>query len=523
MAASHRCTRFPTGCAHYALILGISCSALQAQPDYQLSKILFEPHPVPAADLAAYEAAENVTAAAPTPVPAQRYAASAPYSRFSFIGSAGLSRRELVTKISDADRDNAEAAIAAYRDTVTDTESETGPFASELIEQLLSLGQAYQQLEQHEEAMATLEKAEYIGRINNGLFAPSQFAVVEQMVDNLIASGDMREAMRKQQYLLYLNTQVYGSNSTQVVPALERLGDWSMEAFESGVQDSTFEGFIVTRGNPGLIPNAPPRPNMSPRGQAILNLDTAQNRYYQAISNLLDANDFRNPQLLELEEKLQRSIYFGAHRIGLMKDPNFYLGGQIDTLGTRISYPEFTSSTTTFSNGRNSLQRTLIYLQTTPGSDPMARVVTLLNLGDWHTLFNRMFESDDFYREAAELAATMPERRAEWEPLLAPDVPRQLPDFITLPHSRATFGITDDASVEFDGYIDVWLSLTRSGDVRRMKVLKMTDNATPKLTSRLRRLIRGAPYRPALEDGDPVASEKAVRYYFADMREETRI
>jgi hypothetical protein len=547
MAASVRPARYT---AVAVLTLSAACNSLRAQPDYVLSQILFEPHPIPPAQLA------ELTAAAAGELPflvndPPTVSATAPYPRFSFIDAMG----SLPQAASDSDRANAKAAVEAYRGAIVDTEGQTGPFSSELFEQLLGLGRAYQQLDQHTEALATLEKAEFISRVNNGLYAPNQFAVVEQMVETLIASGDVQEAMSKQQYLLYLNTQYYGPNSKLLVPALERLGDWSMQAFENGVQGSTSIGFVISadsgfsgmdggfsginsfngmnggNGISGLndmnvISGVNPRrqPILSPRAQSLTNLDIAQRRYYQAIGNLLDSNDFQNAQLLELEEKLQQGIYYGGHRNGLMKDPHFYLDAKVGFTGSRISHPEFENNMTAFVNGRNSLHRTLLYLESSAASDPIARLATLLNLGDWHVLFNRMHEADDYYRQATGLAAALPDRRREWEPLLAAAVPRQLPDFITLPHSRGTFGIAADTPVTFDGYIDLSLSLTRSGDVRHMKVLGKTDNVTPQLSKRLRRLVRSAPYRPTLVDGEPVATEKQlVRYYFADMREKTGI
>jgi hypothetical protein len=80
-------------------------------------------------------------------------------------------------------------------------------------------------------------------------------------------------------------------------------------------------------------------------------------------------------------------------------------------------------------------------------------------------------------------------------------------------------GIANDSEQEFEGYIDVKLTMTRRGDVRRMEVIGKSANATGQLERRLRRLVRGAPFRPRLVDGVPVASDEVgVRYYFATVQ-----
>ncbi len=476
------------------LLLSLWHSPLTAQvdPTPDLNNILFEAYPLPAADTPAASAA------------ALPYRSMAPQQPFSFIG-------ESPQLPAVADGGALEATVASYEASLTSLEADSdSPFSPDQFEQLLDLGAAYQQLGRYDEALTTLDKAEFLTRINNGLYGPEQFRVVEQMVETHIANGQPMEAQQKQQYLLYRQQQFYGADNTALVPAYERLGDWAMDTFASGIQQSNSIGFTINATRRGRI--------MTPREVAVRNLDVARFRYFQAIRTLVLAGDYHNPQLLVLEEKMLQSLYLAAHRIGLMDNPRFYLDGRTSLTGSRISLDEFEGNMVAYTEGRNSLRRSLIYQQSNAKSDAVALLQTQLQLADWHMLFNRQTEAAAVYADAWKLAHTPP--LDSFAPaLLQPAVPLQLPLFIALPHSRAVLGIANDSEQEFEGYIDVKLKMTHRGDVRRMEVIGKSANATGQLERRLRRLVRGAPFRPRLVDGVPVASDDiGVRYYFAEIR-----
>ncbi|MES2603377.1 MAG: hypothetical protein V4603_00470, partial [Pseudomonadota bacterium] len=457
-----------------------------APPKYDPNYILFEAHPLPTAPLAALP-----------------FSGDAPLPRPDLLGN--LPTAPLVSSI---DRASAEATVAAYEGNIDAMLNVETPYSPELFEQLLGLSSAYQQLGQHEEALTTLEKAEFLGRIKNGLYAPDQFVVVNMMIESLMASGQMLQAMEKQQYLLYLQRQHYGAASKELTPGLERLGDWSMQAFSSGVHESNSIGFSLGGGNS--------QNTLSPRGFAIASLDAARFRYYDAIEILVTGLDFGNPQLPALEAKLLHNLYLAGHRRGLLENPSFYLDSRTYMTGSRIAVAEFQYNSLAYGEGRDALQRLQYYQLNFHNTDPAVLLHTTLSLADWHLLFNHHREARAVYKEAWSLMQQVPSLAATGATLLNPAVPVTLPDFMPLPHSRGHFGIEDNSAQQFDGYFDVGFDVSRSGDIAHLRILARSDNATAPLERRLRRLLTSTPQRPRLEDGVPVASEDLrVRYYFA--------
>lgn len=458
-------------------------------PRYDPNFLLFEAHPLPDA-----------------PLTALPFSSRAPLPRPDLLGNLPIA-----SPMPAIDLAGAEATVAAYEGNIDAMLNVETPYSPELFEQLLGLSSAYQQLGQHEAALTTLEKAEFLGRIKNGLYAPDQFVVVNMMIESLMASGRMPQAMEKQQYLLYLQRQHYGTNSKELTPGLERLGDWSMQAFSNGVHGSNSIGFSLGGGNS--------HNTLSPRGFAVASLDMARFRYYDAIEILVRGLDFGNPQLPGLEAKLLQNLYLSGHRRGLLENPAFYLDSRAYTTGSRISVAEFSYNSVAYSEGRDALQRLQYYQLHYHNTDPAVLLHTTLSLADWHLLFNHHREARAVYQDAWMLVQQVPSLAPSAAALLNPPLPMPLPDFMPLPHSRGYFGIADTSNEQFDGYLDVSFDLSRGGDVGRLRILARSDNATSTVERRLRRLLTSTPRRPRLQDGIPVASENIqLRYYFADMR-----
>jgi len=410
------------------------------------------------------------------------------------------------------DSDTTEADIARYLAAIAEEELANGPFTPNLLEPFLAVGRIYQQLDDHEAALEALGKAEYISRINEGLYAPQQFEIVKAMIDSHLATGDLQQANQRQQYLLFIQQEYYGEESLQVVPALETLAEWNMDAFRSMLNQINASGFAIglnTRaGGSGRT--------MNPRVLAFGNLFTAQRSYYQAIVNLVTNRDFRNPLLPELEQDLIEAIYLGANREAILEDPDFYIDKSSIRTGSRIRRSGLNGASLAFQNGRNAWHRMRIYLENDPRATPEQIAESIIGLGDWHLLFNRSSIAIDYYREAHAFLQAREVPASRIASLLNPVVPQQLPDFTPLPHSRAKFGIPADSSIGWDGHIDVSFSLSRFGNVRGLKLLDASDNVSPELERRLRRLLRSAPFRPRLIDGTPVADDAVtLRYYFS--------
>src|SRR5690606_40446697 len=110
-----------------------------------------------------------------------------------------------------------------YLDTIDTRLDTVTPYDHALFDQHLALGLSYQAAGDHEKALEAFEHAEYLSRIDKGLFAPEQFPLNEHMIDSYLAQGDLRHASERRQYLFRITRLYYGEDSLELVPSLATL------------------------------------------------------------------------------------------------------------------------------------------------------------------------------------------------------------------------------------------------------------------------------------------------------------
>jgi len=422
----------------------------------------------------------------------------------------------------------AQAAVDGYLDMITDKQQEGSPFDQLLFEPYLSLGLGYQQMGDHEQAIAAFEKAEYISRINNGLYAPQQFPIIERMITSYVARGELARADERRRHLYYLTAQHFGEDSLEVVPTLTALADWNMGFFDRALSAGNNVGFISTNTNmlaagPGQmrIPRGTNSRMFTPRGMALVNLSAAQNQYYNAIVNILRprrVSAAQLDQLMDLELRLVESVFLGAHRFGLLEDPVFYMNRRVANSGSRLHTQEIALNPASFKNGQAAYERMQIYQNIDSTADPITRILPSVGLADWHVLFDRRNRARDLYLSAAQRLSDAGASRDQIEAMFEPAVPVQLPEFAPRPHSRRQFGIAEDTPLDYDGWVDVRLRISRFGTASRVEILGGSDNVTRPLERRLQRVIRHAPFRPSLSSVQADAAQDfELRYYFKEI------
>jgi tetratricopeptide (TPR) repeat protein len=410
--------------------------------------------------------------------------------------------------ISDELEATAENSIDSYLDYISTTETDDGPFAPALVEQYLSLGKAYQQSNQHTEAIEVFQKAEYISRINNGLFAAEQFVIVQNLIASYLATGEIGKAAERQQYLLFLSQQTFGEDSLQLVPVLQDVGDWQMASFSAGIYADL--PFMISVGSSRYS---------SPRDFAFSSLYLAQNTYFQAIQNLIKNNQLNNPALNELELKLIEAVFFSANRQGLLANPDFYMDAHLGHTGSRIIRRNLGGNSISYINGRNAYLRMRLYEEHQTTVDPLEVARAIIGLGDWNLLFDRRTVALRSYEEAAAYLRSHNVTEEAIAALMHPELPPQLPVFTALPHSREKYAIPAEFPLTFAGFADVSFDLTRYGNVHNIEIGSKTGEFSKNMERRLVRILRTTPFRPRLQDGKVIASENIrIRYYYADVR-----
>jgi len=138
------------------------------------------------------------------------------------------------------DEVSAQRRVQVLRDydlAIAAIERDGGAWDQALTEELSALGRVQQEQGIHAEAISTLTRAMHINRINDGLHTLAQVPVVERMIESYAAMGDWASVDLYQNYLFFVQQKAYGSDDPRIIPVLNSLGQWNIEAFGLGFGD----------------------------------------------------------------------------------------------------------------------------------------------------------------------------------------------------------------------------------------------------------------------------------------------
>lgn len=401
-----------------------------------------------------------------------------------------------------ADRESA-ASLEVYREVIEEMETEDGPYTPELAQELMALGELYQRQGEHEKALDAFARAGQLARINSGLWSLEQVPGIENMIESLIALGEIREANDKHAYLVYLHERHYGRDDPRILPALLRLADWQMQAFDQGVRFEA-EGMLIS------VNDATTEKDV--RRSAFGNLFRAQTAYLRSLQILVEEGEFRDPRLVELERALIENYFLFSHRENLVDDPYNYLHQSRTTTGSRISYRSNRSNSPAYRFGKDAYSRIMAYQLNDPNATVEQYAGTLLELGDWHLLYGRRTLGLKKYEEALEILREAGYQGEEMDVLLHPEIPVTLPVFTPTPHTRAMLAPGEE--LEYRGYIDLSFSISRFGHAQDILTLGKSPQTSLAVERRLTRLVRQSQFRPRLGDGRAGEDAVALRYYY---------
>lgn len=395
------------------------------------------------------------------------------------------------------------SSIAQYEQSIIDFELEGGPYEAGLIEELMSLGTIYQQQGEHDKAIELFDRASHINRVNKGLFNLEQGPIIEKVINSYLAKGELIAADNQQEYLFYIQQRVYGTNSTQLLPALKTLAEWNIIAFTLRLGTNTAfssESMAYTAS-----------PNRGIENFRIRRLVNAQNLYRAIIEIILINFGANDPRLLDAEKKLATTNYFYAINYDIRSTLFQNSGSQLSQSRSTV----FGSSLLGYRSGREALERRINHLGNMPEASPDAVGKALIDLGDWHLIFKKRKSATDIYKQAyQEFISSGISAEATTE-IMSPLIPVAVPTFIDQRFTTSADNLPGDEAVIYKGYIDVSFTLNRYGIPRQVTVLNRTENTAELIESRLIRNIQRTQFRPRLKAGEYQVNDPVqLRYYY---------
>jgi len=109
------------------------------------------------------------------------------------------------------------AARQSLQERIDILETESGPYAANLIEVHFDLGRMYQAENLHQEAAASFANALQLVRISEGLYSERQIAVLEQLISVNLAAENWADVDDNHHLLFQIKKQLYRPANSQVL------------------------------------------------------------------------------------------------------------------------------------------------------------------------------------------------------------------------------------------------------------------------------------------------------------------
>ncbi|NKB34604.1 MAG: hypothetical protein GKR91_16040 [Pseudomonadales bacterium] len=377
-------------------------------------------------------------------------------------------------------------SIREYSATVDLLEESGGAWESGLAEQLASIGELEQQQGNHLGAIEAFDRGIHINRIANGLHTLDQIPMVERMIDSYLALGNWEQADLYNNYLFFVQQKAYGAEDPRIIPVLDRLATWNMQAFNIGYGDS----LGVRLSSAQILFKAAAR-------MVGIHFGRDDERFVRYLRNLAISGYqvSRYPQYLMEVDRPE----FRVDQELLRDQVNE--GGSILPQGYGI--------------GEAALRDIAQYYEDS-SDDVYATAEVITHLADWYLMFERRRTAEAHYLRAWEMLAAEENGDELIQQLFGQVV--QIPTFNNAPRNLQISSNTSSTTESLSfSYADVSLTVTASGSARNVEIITEETEENAEILSRLQREVRISKFRPLLEAGEPIRSDEhqfRYRYWY---------
>lgn len=335
---------------------------------------------------------------------------------------------------------------------VMEIENSSHRFDPALVRPLTMLGDIQVEEGAYVDALDNYGRAVHVERVNSGLVSPGQIEIVYREANVYRTLGDVESANEREEYAYHVLQRAYDPYSLDMLPGLYHLAGW---------YERTHNVY-------------------------------AARHLYQRAADVLVAND--KGQTLEAIPAWQGV----ARTYRLERFPPIYMDSSSPEPYARTSSLEPSYGPITINNfpaGERALQ-TIIQIHRSYHSPTPELAQAILDLADWHLLFERTREAFPLYQIAYELMESVDDFPTETffsEPKL---IHYPAPVDPSPPDVRAG---------QAEGLVTVRFDITERGEPRRLETLASVPEGM--MDFRVRKSIRASRFRPAIMGGEPQVTE----------------
>lgn len=376
----------------------------------------------------------------------------------------------------------ARRSISQYKQTIDELQRTHGVYHDQLGEQLLGLGLVYRNQGQYQEAIAVLKRSLHINRINKGLHNTSQLPILELIIETNTALSDWQALDQNYHYLYWVHLRNYGDKDPRLLPIIDRLGRWHINAYQMQSDELLFRHLLDADA---LYKNA----------VAII-----ETHYGQSDPRLID------PLYAITLTNYQKA----AHASNLDNSADIRSSYSSRRNRRRLSEQEIAQQNLladSYRTGKNAMTRIIDIYESNPQLPSDSHALALIYLGDWYQLFNKRTTAMMSYQQAYAFLSEHQTDTLDIDELFAR--PRTLPAIkLPLPYKNKQDNKNKQSVLAS-------FNVTKTGRARNIQIIESDPADDVSLRRRAKKTIKSTRFRPRLENGKPVeTTDVSIRYIF---------
>jgi tetratricopeptide (TPR) repeat protein len=362
--------------------------------------------------------------------------------------------------------------VNEYLDAIDRIEVDHGPYATELSDLFLGLGQTLIDLGEYERARDAFHRGVLVVRVNSGPNSPEQTNHLYLLANIETALGETETADKILHNIYFVNSEFYGRESLQMLPVLDRIYQWYEMTRPLGTPYARFSNYKQS------IEVSREMIWVSERALGENHPETA------AAFRRLAGAQFQTARFLKKHSQ----------------EPDVYRAA------------EYTASDY-FEAGNQNYRNYLEILQALDSTTPLEFAEALADLGDWYLMFPKGVLSRSLYQQGYRLLTESELPAAAIENYMnQPRAPYYLTDEMLMLPNEGT-----RPSEELN--LDLSMTVTKYGDIREVEVVKAPRELSEDEIELIRDKLKSVRFRPAMKEGKIVTTQDFIWQYAIAMGE----
>jgi len=365
-----------------------------------------------------------------------------------------------------------------YLDAIDRIEGDYGPYATELSDLYMGLGQTLLDRGDYERARDAFHRGVMVVRVNSGPNSPEQTNHLYLIAGIEMLRGEAKAADEVLDNIQFINSSYFGEDSPEMLPVLDRIYQWYQMTRPPGAEFTRYADY-----------------------ERIIELTEDMVRVSEAVNGKTHPETAAAYRRLG-EAQFQAVRYLMGQTMTLSLDDYVAVsGGTLYTPGVvKVSVGEH------YDTGRKAFKKYLEAMQANESTTPLEYAEALADLGDWYLLFEKTRMSRNLYEQAYATLA----QSEDYAKLADSYMAHPKPVHFVTPQP----GLLEDLPAELGELnLDISMTVTSFGDVRYVEVINAPEGLSEDNLWLIKKQVRETPFRPAVKAGEVVTTKEFIWQY----------